>query len=205
MKKSILLILFLFSFCFLNAQKVILLLNGKKLYTKAFKFSDDNSILAYKNSRGKIKSVISSEIFSIVDSNKIEKIIYLPDTNINLFSVEEMRTYVLGKYDARNNYNAKKYMYGGIIVAGSSVICVPLIGLSTIYVPLFPLSYYGFVGLKKIKTEKLNIKTEYTNNEYYITGYKEIVRKKRMNYSLIGTGIGITVGIGIAAIIFNVK
>ena len=49
----------------------------------------------------------------------------------------------------------------------------------------------------------VEIPQEYTNCKSYIDGYQASVKKKRMTYSLLGSGLGLSVGIGAAILIFR--
>jgi len=148
------------------SQNTMLLTNGKKVTIGEYKLGKNNFLL-YKNQKGKIKNIEFQEIFSIKEKSGNEKIFYKPDsTNNESFSVEQMQFFVKGENDAINNYKSPWTTVGGITVGAGSVVCVPLAGLYSLYVPIPLLAYTSSVGLIKKKTKKLGIKKQYIENKH---------------------------------------
>ena len=185
------------------SQNTLVLTNGKKIDIGEFKLNENN-ILAYKNSKGKIKSVLIEDVFSSIDKLGTETIYYKPDsTDSESFNIEEMRFFINGESDAINNYKNLWTTIGGIVIGAGSVISVPLVGLNSLYIPIFPTAYTSTVGLIKVKTQKLGIEKQYLDNKHYVLGFKKVAKHKRIKNSLFGSGIGIAVGIGVALVFFN--
>ena len=79
------------------SQNTMLLKNGKKITIGEYKVSE-NSFLAYKNQKGKLKSIEIEDIFSIIDKSGAEKVFYKADSTDNeSFSLEQMRFFIHGE------------------------------------------------------------------------------------------------------------
>jgi len=190
------------SFSESKAQNTMLLVNGKKIEIGEFKVSD-SLFLAYKNKKGKIKSTNLIDVFSVKEQNGKETIFYVPDNiDAESFTINQMRDFVNGAYDARTNYKTPWITTGGFVVGGGSAVAVSAVGLNSLLVPVFPALYSGGVGMVKVKKEKLNIPDNLKTNDYYMEGYTRVANHKRINNAIIGSGIGMALGI-VAVIIFS--
>jgi hypothetical protein len=198
MKKiSFILLCFLISFqSGLVAQNYIWLNNGKKMKIGEFKI-ENTDIISYRNLKGKAKFIQTYDVFSVVDSSGIEKVIYTPDTSYQgAFTVPEMRSFVQGEYDANQKFKSPWTTIGGVVVAGASSVVI-----NPVYVFLISTGYTSVIGLTKPSDKKLKIPTEFINNEHYKLGYKKEVKHKRIKNAIIGSGIGLIVGIGTYVVI----
>ena len=185
-----------------KAQNTMLLVNGKKIEIGEFKV-DDSLFLAYRSKKGKIKSVDLRDIFSVREKKGNETIFYAPDnTDTESFTINQMRDFVNGAYDARTNYKTPWVTTGGFIVGGGSAVAVTAVGLNSLLVPIFPALYSGGVGIIKVKKDKLNVPDNLKKNDYYMEGYTRVANHKRINNAIIGSGIGMALGI-VAVIIFS--
>jgi hypothetical protein len=186
------LLFFLFSLQFgVVAQNYIWLNNGEKMKIGEFKITNTD-IISYRNLKGKVKSVQSIDVFSIIDSSGNEQVIYIPDTSYqDVFTVPEMRSFVQGRYDASQKFKSPLTTIGGIVVAGASSVVI-----NPVYVFLISTGYSSVIGLTKPSDKKLNIPTQFANNEHYKLGYQKEVKHKRIKNAIIGSGIGLIVGIG---------
>lgn len=197
--KRIILILVLCTLCpkfGLMAQNYFWLTNGKKMKIGEFKI-ENADIISYQNLKGKSKSIQAFDIFSIIDSKGTEQIIYSPDTSYQgVFSVNEMRSFVQGQFDADQKYKSPWTTVGGVVIAGASSVVI-----NPILVILVSTGYCSTIGLTKPGDKKLNIPSEFINNEHYKLGYKKAVKHKRIKNAIIGSGIGLIVGLGTYAII----
>lgn len=185
-----------------KAQNTMLLVTGKKIEIGEFKVSN-SLFLAYKNKKGKIRLTDLRDIFSVQKQNGKETIFYVPDsTDTESFTINQMRDFVNGAYDARTNYKTPWVTTGGFVVGGGSAVAVTAVGLNSLLVPFFPALYSGGVGIVKVKKDKLNIPDNLKNNDYYMEGYTRVANHKRTNNAIIGSGIGMALGI-VAVIIFS--
>ncbi|MEN8120808.1 MAG: hypothetical protein ABFS35_10700 [Bacteroidota bacterium] len=190
------------SFVESKAQNTLLLVTGKKIEIGEFKVGD-SLFLAYKNKKGKIRSANLQDVFSVKKKNGEETIFYIPDSTDNeTFTINQMRDFVNGAYDARTNYKTPWVTTGGFVVGGGSAVAVSVIGLNSLLVPIFPALYSGGVGIVKVKKNKLDIPENLKSNNYYVEGYTRVANHKRINNAIIGSGVGIAIGI-LGIIIFN--
>ena len=184
------------------SQNTVLLTNGKKMSIGEYKVSD-NGFLAYKNQKNKINNIELADIFSVIEKSGNEKIFFKPDSIDNeSFTVDQMRFFVKGESDAINNYKSPWTTIGGVVIGAGSVISIPLAGLNSLYVPIFPLAYTTSVGLIK-KAKKIGIEEQYLENKHYVLGFDKAAKHKRIKNSLFGSGIGLVVGIGVILVFFN--
>lgn len=197
---SFILIAFIFSFK-VNAQNTLVLVNGKKIEIGEYKYGD--TYLTYKNTKGKLKSSYLNDIFSVQEKNGKEKIFYIPDsTEAKAFTIDQMRDFVNGSYDARTNYKTPWITTAGIVIGGSSA-GLTAVGMSSLLVPVLPTFYSAGIGLVKVKKEKLDLPEKLKNNEYYLEGYMQRANHKRINHAILGSGVGLA--LGIAAVILFAK
>ncbi|MBN2681890.1 MAG: hypothetical protein JXR58_05245 [Bacteroidales bacterium] len=116
MKKNILITAFSLLFLGLFSQDTIIQMNGKFINGKVL--SADNMSIMYelnKNNKTKIKEMFVEDLFAIKYSDSISYF-YSQDTlNGYFYSVDEMYSFVLGEYYARNYYKAPLSTIGGFI------------------------------------------------------------------------------------------
>jgi len=194
MKKIFNLILALFlSIFFANAQSTMFLVTGKKIEIKDFK-ADSSEYISYKNLKGKVKAINKQDVFSITENSGKETVFYVPNSaDSTAFTINQMRDFVTGSYDARTNYKTPWLTSVGLVVGGGSV-GLTAAGMSTLLVPVMPVAYTAGVGVFKKKKEKLKLPENLKSNEYYTAGYLQRVNRKRINHAIIGTLIGIAAG-----------
>ena len=184
-----------------KAQNTLVLVNGKKIEISEFK-QRDSLFLSYKNKKGKIKLANLLDVFSVQKEDGKEIIYYVADsTNNESFTVNQMRNFVNGSYDARTNYKTPWITSAGFVVGGSSAIAVSSVGLNSVLAPVFPALYSGAIGIIKVKKEKLNIPENLRKNEYYTEGYYRTANHKRINNAIFSSGVGMAIGI-VALLIF---
>jgi len=181
----------------IQAQNYLWLNNGKKMQIGNYKI-ENPEIISYTNLKGKTRTIQSYDVFSINEESGKEVLIYTPDTSYEgAFTVPEMRSFVLGQYDAGQNYKSPWITVGGIAVAvASPAIVKPL------YIILISTGYCAGVGLTNPKEKKLKISPEFLNNEHYKSGYKKEVKNKRIKNAIIGSCIGLVVGISTYSVIY---
>lgn len=201
-KRAILIFFILFIFYSQNySQNQIWLLDGKKISASEINI-DTTEYIYYKNIKGKTKSISKFDVFSVeIDEN--EKIIYENDLEADCFNDTQMKNYVQGRYDGRFT-KSPIYFVGGIATGVTAPIFLPMLGINSILTPLVPAGYDLCIGLIKVKDEKIAIKEEFSSNQHYIEGYKTSVKKKRINNAIMGSIIGVTIGLTSAFFIYEV-
>ena len=194
MKKTLYLVFVLFALANIaKSQNTMLLVTGKKLNIGDFKLNKSDYI-SYKNQKGKIKSIARQDVFSIRSSNDKETLVYSPDlSDTAAFTIDQMRDYVAGAYDARTNYKTPWLTGSGFILGGGSV-GLTAAGMSALLVPVIPVTYSAGVGIFKMKKDKLKLPDNFKNNDYYTEGYLYRVNRKRANHAILGTIIGMAAG-----------
>lgn len=194
------------SFSLSGQQANIYLRNGKKLAIKEYKLDSSNYYegkLNYVNLKGKEKDKYLEDVFSVVDSDGKEHILYQQNIEFGeLLTPEEMKQYTIGIGDARIAKISPLIAIGGV-ASGlvGAFIPKPEISLdgSTMEIPigiLVPVAYVGIIGATPPSADKLKERLpDYANNEHYLMGYQEGQKKKRIKHSLIGAGFGFVAGV----------
>lgn len=199
---TLLSVFLIFSAC--HAQNTVSLLNGKKISINDYNINkdEDTGNLIYKNANGKEKQIDIEEIFSVTDKRGKENIFYKKDSLTgNFFTIKQMKEYVKGEFEARQNYKAPLFTVLGFVAGGTSAI-LPLDKM--FYAPLIPGAATTIIGSTKASEKKIKNKyPNYANNNYYLLGYKESAKRKRINNALKGSAVGMVTGIIIAFIIGN--
>jgi hypothetical protein len=198
-KVKVLILIILMNQCILSVcQNIIWQTDGKKMQVNEFRIENPDYIL-YKNLKNKLKSIEITEVFAVIDSAGNETLIYKSDTSYkDAFTISEMRSFVQGQNDAIEKYKAPWTTIGGIAVSGAAAVIV-----NPVYLIAVSGAYCTGVGVIPVREKKLNIPAEFLNNEPYILGYKKASKHKRIKNSIIGSAIGLAIGLGTAAIINN--
>ena len=198
-------------------QGKIIFLNGNE---KRFSIAEiKNDILQYTpESIGEKKpsprKIDKYDVFSILNDNGTEEIIYKPDTTYNDDpSVEQIREYIKGEKYASLVYNKPANFVTGMQVGFMSGILLPAFyGLAApiIYPAILgrftpkletPLQYqYNSKTFDFVALSKDTIVTQYVVTEYFEAGYGKKARNIKIKSSLIGGAIGF--GISASAMLF---
>ena len=176
------------------AQTKFSLLDGTQYNAKEYTFFNDNGSsmeikIEKKNGKIKNKFIDINEIWSIGDS-----ILYVP-TQEGEYSVEDMRSVVLGKQTAKSEFNAWWACAGGFAVGAGSMLYFygrlrrPMIGLAV------PIAYAtGISFTRPTKRGIIKRHPEYRDNEYFVYGYQNKGNRKIFTNTIIGTLSGLLVG-----------
>jgi|SRR6185436_714915 len=196
---------------FCNGQIKILKLNGKMKDAKQYEVKGEWIFYKTPDSldhrihkfflwnkvwpRNKLKKIDKFDVFSAINPDGTEEIVYDPDT---IFegdpSVEWVRKYIKGEQYGMMHYD--KY---------TNKIAAVLIGGGFAY-----FSYYGPIGVfiysmgRNIVKPRIpysdSIEPAVFNTEEFQLGYRKYVRNKRIKESLIFGGIGFAVGFAAFAV-----
>jgi len=195
------LIICLLSIYYVGAQDTFLLLSGDTLVLKDYKFDDRRNLLLYEDKKGRPKDVEKEMIYSVTDKDGKEKIYYTPDpdsANERYFSVTEMRDYIQGEIDARANYRAPVATITGFIVGSMSPFVMWYsVGLDPFYSPGLPAAYITLAGLAETSRKRVyrDAAPEYSDNMFYLIGYREVSKGKRIVNIVKGSLVGLAAGI----------
>jgi len=180
------------------SQDTIWLYNGEKLIQNNLKIYEEKEVITFMDEKEKINEIPLESVFSINYKNGQNKIYFTTDTfNKVSFNVEQMRSYITGEYNASLYYKDPLATVSGILVGVSSpFISTYFYGSPGIfYSPVFSSLYVTVIGLTKPKERKIKeLYPQYSNDKYYILGYKEVGSQIRIRNSVIGTAIGILIG-----------
>ncbi len=204
------------------AQGKIIFLNGNE---KRFSVAEvKNDLLQYTpEANGKQtpspRKVDKYDVFSILNDNGVEEIIYKPDTTYNDDpSVEQVREYIKGqKYAALVYHKPANFVTGmqvgfasGILLPAFYGIAAPIIYPAVLgrFTPKLqtPLQYQfdnktnNFVAMTKD-----SIVTPEVINEYFEAGYGKKARNMKIKSSLIGGAIGFGISASAMLIILNLQ
>ncbi len=177
-------------------QGKLVFLNGKvRHFDKAEVVGDFIVYQPEGQGKASLRKADKFNVFSIVNDDGSEMVIYDPDTSEGGDpSVAEVRDYIKGEQHAGIMYKKPMNVIGGVAVgvAGSTV------GFFGIPVPFVYTTIVGSVNPKLPKAERnMNF------SEAYVAGYQRKARNTKIKHSLIGGGIGFTVGIAVFAIILS--
>lgn len=198
-------LIFLISLIFISisevsfSQDTLLLLSGdKKLITK-YTLSDSTFTLNYFNKRGKEKSIDYFYIFSLIDSLGNERVFFEPskieDTN---FTVSQMRAFVDGEYTAIKYNKSRLATAAGFVVGAGSLFMLP-----TFYTLSIPAVNSFAISLTKPSKKKIKEKyPKKSQDKYFVNGYIQASKEKRVNNSIKSGLVGIFTGV-LSAIIYH--
>ncbi len=208
MKRLIVLLLFISETFILNAQKdTIWLLSGEPLVTSNFNLNIEDGILTYMNKRNKLKQIGLEYVFSVVDSNNKEKVVFESTTiGKTYFTIEQMRSFIKGENAASKSFHSPFSTISGIVTGAGSIYLLPVVlHLNVFFSPVIPATNSAVVGAFNYKEEKVKKKyPDKADDVYFIAGYRELATQKRINNSIKGGIIGLGLGIASAILLKNV-
>jgi len=146
--------------------------------------------------KGKVseKLLHRSDVFSIQFEDKEEQVLYALDEVLgDWMTLDEMRIYMSGEQDARNNYKAKWAFYAGLPIGATTAFLAQGGLILTIGGPVL----YTLVQLApniRIR-EKTITNPVHKYNEIYALGYERVARSRIVVQALKGSAIGMAAGI----------
>ncbi|OFX41583.1 MAG: hypothetical protein A2X08_06560 [Bacteroidetes bacterium GWA2_32_17] len=202
MRFLIFLILFFLIGITCKAQDTIWFLSGERLITSNYTLKTEDGLLTYFKGK-KEKKVGLEYVFSVHEKNGYEKVFYEPTSIENTpFSVEQMRSFIKGEFEASEHYKATGATIIGVTAGIGGIYLFPILNAPVFWSPVLPTGTSAIIGSTNICEKKIIKKfPQYTNDEYFISGYSEIVKQKRISHSIVGGVIGLAVGVVSALII----
>ena len=202
------LILILFAFVFIIrdacCQDTLLLMNGRNLPCKIVEDSGTVFLTLIKKSSGRIilREIHKNDVFSATRRGESERILYMQDEMLgNIYSVDEMRYYLAGENDARQNFKAwPTFAVGFALCAGFSVWGGD--GYITAVGP--PILFTLLQLAPKIKIrEKTMSHPEYKYNDIYADGYEPPARTRKLSRAMEGAFLGSATGVAYWLLFLN--
>jgi hypothetical protein len=146
-----------------------------------------------RNGKEKKREVHRSEVFSVIKEDGSEVVYYEPDQFLGEdLSPEEMRIYVAGARDARENYRPIWTVVGGVVFAG----VISYLGQGGFILTIAPpIAYmlFQFIPYIKIKEETMS-NLSYQYNDLYAAGYESVARGRKVLSGLKGGTLGSILG-----------
>jgi hypothetical protein len=197
MKRPFAFLVFMFMMVAIGeAQDLIVLMNGQEFRCKIL--TDEGTVfrVSAPNRFGKIKAydLHKSDVFSFRMADSKESILYVQDTILgDVYTPDEMRFYLAGQRDARNNFKAWPTFFVGM--AGCMVASyLGGDGLITTLAP--PLLYTSIQLVPKIKIrEKTMSSLDYKYNDLYLEGYVPPARSRKLIRAIEGGFLGSALGL----------
>ena len=174
-----------------NAQDVLTLYNGRKIYTKIVEVN--NEYIIYKHSsdiKERNKSILLVRIFSIESCGK-EEVVYRPDPlDPELFTVEQMRMFIKGEQEAMRFYNSDATKIVSVVFGAASGYFGFFYGL------IGPPLLTTIVGSFSPKMSAMKVTDpSLLNDPDFTEGYAKKVRDYKVRKSILFGGIGYSIGL----------
>ncbi len=179
-----------------HAQDTLLLMNGRDLPCKIVEDSGTVFLTLIRKPSGKVifREIHKNDVFSVKRIDGTEDIMYLQDEMMgNIYAADEMRYYLAGENDARQNFRAwPTFAVGFALCAGASLWGGD--GYITTVAP--PIVYTLVQLIPKVKIrEKTMSHPEYKYNDIYADGYEPPARTRKLSRALEGGFLGSAVGV----------
>jgi hypothetical protein len=171
-------------------------MNGRQMECTILADTGTVLLMQLTKSNGKVivREIHKNDVFSVAKGGGTEQILYLQDEMLgNIYSVDEMRYYLAGENDARQNFDAwPTFAAGFALCAGFS-----LWGGDGYITAVGPPILYTLVQLApKIKIrEKTMSHPEYKYNDIYADGYEPPARTRKLSRAMQGAFLGSATGV----------
>ena len=197
MPRLLLLLFVLISFQ-TRAQDTLLLMNGRQMNCRIL--ADTGTVFEFElvkpNGKLKLRELHKSDVFSVKKAGQQEVILYAQDELMgDIYSIDEMRFYLAGEDDARENFSAwPTFAVGFALCAGISLWGGD--GYITAVGP--PILYTMIQLVPKIKIrEKTMSRPEYKYNDIYADGYEPPARSRKLFRAMGGSFAGSATGVAL--------
>jgi hypothetical protein len=197
MPRLLLLLFVLISFQ-TRAQDTLLLMNGREMNCRIL--ADTGTVFEFElvkpNGKVKLRELHKNDVFSVKKAGQQEVILYAQDELLgDIYSTDEMRFYLAGEHDARENFSAwPTFAVGFALCAGISLWGGD--GYITAVGP--PILYTMIQLVPKIKIrEKTMSRPEYKYNDIYADGYEPPARSRKLFRAMGGSFAGSATGVAL--------
>lgn len=186
------------------AQDSVLLMNGRAMECTILSDSGTVLLLQLTKPNGKVivREIHKNDVFSVSYGAGGEEVFYLQDEMLgNIYSVDEMRYYLAGENDARQNFDPwPTFAVGFALCAGVSLWGGD--GYMTAVGP--PIMYTLIQLIPKIKIrEKTMSHPEYKYNDIYADGYEPPARTRKLSRAMEGGFLGSAAGVAYWLLFLN--
>ena len=182
----------------------LLLMNGREIPCQILADTGTVFLMQLTKPNGRVieREIHKNEVFSVTKRGETEQILYLQDEILgNIYSADEMRFYLAGENDARQNFKAwPTFAVGFALCAGVSVWGGD--GYITAVGP--PILYTLIQLVPKIKIrEKTMSHPEYKYNDIYADGYEPPARTRKLSRAMEGAFLGSATGVACWLLFLN--
>lgn len=180
----------------IHSQDTLLLMNGQLLPCKIV--ADSGTVIEMeiikRSGKIKLRDIHKSEIFSVKKGSQPEIVLYAKDEIIgDDLTEEEMRFYLAGQGDARNNYKAMHVFLIGVAACGT-IAYLGGDGYMTAMVPPIAYVLVQFIGRVKVQKDSMS-NPNYDQNDMYAYGYGPTARSRKMIRAMEGGFAGSALGV----------
>jgi hypothetical protein len=185
-----------------GAQDTLFLLNGNTINGKIREINPDTMFLLIqvsKKNKTKFRNINLGDLYAFSFKDSARMIIYARDTNRGIdFTPEQMGSYIRGIQFAKTKYKTPWVMAGGAAVGFAGPYMFPFIlGI------LAPTAYCGIIGITPVHYKKQQARyPELFSDPYFVEGYKDRAKKKKVINTIISSAIGIVVSAATTTILF---
>ena len=171
-------------------------MNGRQMECAILADTGTVLLMQITKPSGKVikREIHKNDVFSVTKRGEAEQILYLQDEMMgNIYSSDEMRYYLAGENDARQNFDAwPTFAVGFALCTG-----VSLWGGDGYITAVGPPILYTLVQLApKIKIrEKTMSHPEYKYNDIYADGYEPPARTRKLSRAMQGAFLGSATGV----------
>jgi len=181
------------------AQDSLILYSGKHYKGKIVDYNKNSTVLSMQfQKRNKLKTKVlrAEDVFALYYKDSVGKILYAPlITEEQPVSLEQMRSYITGENLAQYRYHAPWASAVGA-VSGVGILFMGIWGVAV------PAAYVGTVAaMPTLPKNKKYFPPEKLNDEYYVDGFKQVARRKKITNAAIGSAASVLVCGTIAAIL----
>ncbi len=187
---------FVFFICFVSSQDTILLLNGKRIFSKTDVIQEGDKLIYSK--KNKTASISTAKVYGLYTSDGEQIIFYEQDTLYNIPDNEQMFQYLEGMTLAWENYcNPYIPVAGFIISAGAGIWPGVVLGF------FVPLLYTGIIILQEPEINQSYFPENRKDEHFFSLGYKDVIWNKKAKSALFAASSGYVTGILINMILIN--
>jgi hypothetical protein len=173
-------------------------MNGREMNCRIL--ADTGTVFEFElvkpNGKVKLRELHKNDVFSVKKAGQQEVILYAQDELLgDIYSTDEMRFYLAGEHDARENFSAwPTFVVGFALCAGISLWGGD--GYITAVGP--PILYTMIQLVPKIKIrEKTMSRPEYKYNDIYADGYEPPARSRKLFRAMGGSFAGSATGVAL--------
>jgi hypothetical protein len=176
------------------AQDTLTYLNGRTDCVKLYELNPVDEYITYHSLRNPKKLYILSlkDLYSITYKDSIRLVTYEQDSSQRLeLTPEQMSYYVSGEQFALKHYKAPWVTAGGVAAGTAGPVLLRLY-----WGFLVPTAYCGAIGISRVHLKKQQAKyPELFSNDYFVNGYKDQAKHKKVKNAIWGSLVGLGVGL----------